>query len=87
MQRIPDFLQDCVGVFQHFIVPKTQHSKSFCFQCPSTLHVVLGLIRFGMLTAVQFNAKPGLVAVKVEDVFADRVLPPEFPSVKLAVAE
>jgi hypothetical protein len=49
------FLSNDIRMFQHFIIPKSQHMYSQSIERPSPALVILCLCRITVLSAVKFN--------------------------------
>jgi hypothetical protein len=75
-QSLKDLQANAFGVFQHLIVPETQHAKALLFEihCPS---LVVGNID-AMLPAIDLNDEAMPEADKIYNVVIDRLLAAEF---------
>ena len=75
MQRIPDVLEDQFSIGQHRVVPVPAHSQPVLFE--KTRPSSIPLIGFGMLAAIELDNEFRFAAVKIDDVWRDRMLAPE----------
>ena len=74
----PDCLQDTICVGSHFVVWETQHRKSFFLQIRIAEGISLFSFRRVMLTAVELYHEFYFDGEKIEYVWTEGRLPPEF---------
>ena len=85
MQRLPDGVQHCLRVAENLVVPGAEDPEALAVQ-PSTTPVVVNGSRC-VLRAVDFNDQPACEADEIDDVWAYRLLPFEFPAREAARAQ
>src|SRR5437588_3944115 len=85
MQRLPYALQDGFCLDHNFTVPKPQDAQAARLKITGASIVVLDSI--GVLAAVELDREASLVAVEIDEVRRNRVLPAEFPAAEAPIAQ
>ena len=80
-------LQYCLRFPQHLVVPETQNPNTLLFQIYRTFGVVFPGSGFIVLTAVQLDGQTSFMTIEIKNVNTNRVLPAEFGTSKLPVAQ
>jgi hypothetical protein len=70
-----------VGIFQNFVVPKSQNNKSLMSQPRVTLSIISHLL--GMLSSIHFNDHSFFQADEVHNITSQWLLPPKFVATQL----
>jgi hypothetical protein len=78
-------LLHCLDILEYLMIPKSQDTKSLCFQAGATFGIRGSL--GAMLSTVQLDDESCLKADKVNDVWSYWLLSTKFMSVELAQAE
>jgi len=86
-QFICDGFENSLCFLQHLIVPKTHHAQTKRFQFPGSIRIINSLLVIGMSAAVKFNDQSSFMAVKIGDIAGNGMLPAEFETQQLAVAQ
>ena len=73
LQHQPDRLNNAIGIGQNIVVPESNDTKAVFRQFSAARCVRLPAPV--MLAAIEFNGKVVRPTNKIDDVFADRVLP------------
>jgi hypothetical protein len=68
-------LEYTVEIFQHFVIPESQHSKSVLFEDCGSMVVLRHAI--GVLAAIELNDQPCFDTCEVNDVSGNRQLSAE----------
>ena len=85
IQRHRNLVEDFIQLQEDRIVPEAQHAKTLRFKETRSQKIAFDLLR--VLAAVQFDHEAVLQAGEVDDVDADTVLSPEFPSAQATTAQ
>ena len=80
-----NFLQHYLGLLQHLLVPKSQHTITPAMQLQASPCVFC--LRAGVLAAVYFKDQLRLGAAEVHEVLADAVLTAKAPSSQLPATQ
>ncbi len=81
----PNHSQYLAGLIKDLVIPETQNLESSRLQ-PSITHSVF-VTAFSMLPTVQFDNNPAFEANKIHDIWAQRLLSPEFETFDMTSAE
>ena len=87
LQFVQNGVADALGVAPLMRVPEPQCFNAARLQKRLAHRVMLLLIWKTMLTAVQFNVQPSLLAKEIQIVNANGMLPPEFVAVEAPVPQ
>ena len=86
-EGIPHRLQDPTRVCPYLVVPEAKHANALLLQVSRSPFIPASLIRFPMLSAIEFNGQPGLMTVEIQDVSANGVLSAKLGAPQLAISE
>jgi len=81
--RFKDTQQDTIEILKHVVIPEPDDEIATGFDHLRPFGVQLD----GVLAAIEFDYQFGVGAEKVDREAVDRRLPPEFPAIKLAIAQ
>ena len=84
-QSLQNHPQHRFCIHQYIIVPKTQYTITHCFEPPCAMGIRCH--PFCMLSPVQFHNQASSSTDKIDDIAIDFVLPAEFPSREVPVAQ
>src|SRR5204863_616622 len=87
MQRVPNRLQHRFGILQHIMIPESQHMDAFLRDKALSLFICAAALFGVMLATVKFNCNAFLVAIKIEDVGIEWMLPAELAASKPPVTQ
>src|SRR3546814_1575061 len=81
LQRGQDHLEHSFRILEDLVVPEPQQGKARALQHPCPFAIVSR--RFRMLSSIELDHDSSLKTCEIENVVAERMLPPKFCSVDL----
>ena len=72
---------------KNFIVPESDNANIRCLQHMCAFLIVQTLLFIVMPTAIKFNSKTGILAVEIEDISANRMLPAKLEATETASSQ